>query len=580
MFSLIKGRRFLQQVLLTMGFVLAVGNGISAWGAKKDSSRPNVILILSDDQGYGDVGFHGNTKIKTPHLDRMAKAGVELSRFYCSPVCAPTRASLMTGRYFYRTGVIHTSRGGAKMQAAETTIAELLKAAGYKTGIFGKWHLGDNYPMRPEDQGFEETLIHKSGGIGQSPDQPNSYFDPLLWKNGKKQKTAGYCTDVFFKAALDFIDQQKTDKQPFFVYLPTNAPHTPLEVDRSYWEPYQKAGLDETTARVYGMVTNLDENVGKLMRYLEESGLLDTTIVMFIGDNGPQQKRFTAGLRGRKSWTYEGGIRVPFLAQWRGQFKAGLKRDQIAAHIDLLPTLLSLTKTPRPESLVLDGVDLSDLLLSKQSYLPNRSLFFQVHRGLTPQQYQNAAVVTQRFKLVSYPGTFGKENLMKTAEPVLELYDLSADSGEKHNLIQTQRETAVELQQQYDAWFSRMKQSRNFEPGLIIVDSEKESPCVLCRYQDGSYFQGVSQGWMVNLLRPGLYQIEIERGQEQKPGKLVVNWQGQQTHEYLKADESSAEFELPAGTGMLDIWFQAEGEDRVDLIDNGTLGDVMLKQLK
>lgn len=580
MFLLIKRRRFLLQVVLILGLVLAVGNGISAWGAEKDLSRPNVILILSDDQGYGDVGFHGNTNIKTPHLDQMAKAGVELSRFYCSPVCAPTRASLMTGRYFYRTGVIHTSRGGAKMQGAETTIAELLKEAGYKTGIFGKWHLGDNYPMRPEDQGFEETLIHKSGGIGQSPDQPNSYFDPLLWKNGKKQNTAGYCTDVFFQAALDFIDQQKSDKKPFFVYLPTNAPHTPLEVDRSYWEPYQQAGLDETTARVYGMVTNLDENVGKLMAYLERSGLLDTTIVMFIGDNGPQQKRFTAGLRGRKSWTYEGGIRVPFLAQWRGQFKAGLKRDQIAAHIDLLPTLLSLTKTPRPESLVLDGVDLSDLLLNKQSKLPNRSLFFQVHRGLTPQRYQNAAVVTQRFKLVSYPGTFGKENLMKTAEPVLELYDLSVDSGEKHNLIQAQTETAVELQQQYDAWFSRMKQSRNFEPGLIIVDSEKESPCVLCRYQDGSYFQGASQGWMVNLLRPGLYQIQIERGQKQKPGKLVVNWQGQQTHEYLKTDESSAEFELPAGTGMLDIWFQAEGEDRVHPVDNGTLGDVMLKQLK
>ena len=580
MFSVNMRFRLPQQILMVTVIVLSVATGISALGAKADPSRPNVILILTDDQGYGDVGFHGNTKIKTPHLDRMAKEGVELSRFYCSPVCAPTRASLMTGRYYYRTGVIHTSRGGAKMQGDEITIAELLKEAGYKTGIFGKWHLGDNYPMRPGDQGFEETLIHKSGGIGQSPDQPNSYFDPWLWKNGVKQKAVGYCTDVFFEAAFGFINRHKTDKKPFFVYLPTNTPHTPLEVDRSYWEPYQKAGLNETTARVYGMVSNLDENVGKLMAFLEKLDLLDSTIVIFVGDNGPQQKRFTAGLQGRKSWTYEGGIRVPFLVQWRGQFQKGAKHDQIAAHIDIMPTLLSLTKTPRPQSLVLDGIDLSDLLLGQKAKLPNRSLFFQVHRGLTPKPYQNSAVVTQDFKLVGYPGTFGDENLMRNAEPLLELYDLSVDPEEKHNLIKSQIETAESLRRQYNGWFSMMKQSRNFEPGVIVVDHKKENPCVLCRYQDGSYFQGVSQGWPVKMTHSGLYAIEIERGHEKIAGKLVVNWLGQHTHEYLKAGQSSAEFELPAGTGMLDIWFQAEGEDRVHPAHNGTLGDVKLKQLK
>ena len=213
--------------------------------------RPNIILILTDDQGYGDVGIHGNDKIKTPHLDRFAQRGVEMTRFYCSPVCAPTRASLMTGRYYYRSGVVHTSRGGAKMHGEETTLAELLQNAGYRTGIFGKWHLGDNYPMRPQDQGFQDVLIHKSGGIGQTPDKPNSYFDPFLWHNGRREKARGYCTDVFFDAAIRFIErsQGETDR-PFFVYLPTNAPHTPLEIDAKYSGPYSAIGLNDITARV------------------------------------------------------------------------------------------------------------------------------------------------------------------------------------------------------------------------------------------------------------------------------------------------------------------------------------------
>ncbi|WP_339729106.1 arylsulfatase [uncultured Gimesia sp.] len=566
--------------MLILGMLLSLTNAYSVWGAGEESERPNVILILTDDQGYGDVGFHGNKQLKTPNLDRMAKDGIELTRFYCSPVCAPTRASLMTGRYFYRTGVVHTSRGGAKMQGNEITLAELLKQAGYKTGIFGKWHLGDNYPMRPEDQGFEETLIHKGGGIGQSPDQPNSYFDSRLWKNGKRIQADGYCTDVFFQAAIEFMEQQKQEQQPFFVYLPTNAPHTPLEIDRSYWEPYQKMGLNETTARVYGMVQNLDENVGKLMVWLKKQDLLNNTIVIFLGDNGPQQKRFTDGLRGRKSWVYEGGIRVPFVAQWPGHFQGGSKSDQIAAHIDLLPTLLSLTKTPRPASLALDGIDLTALLSKKKTKLPERSLFFQVHRGLRPQRYQNTAVVTQRYKLVGYPGTFGDENLMQQAEPVLELYDVSIDPGEATNLMQSKPETAVALRQQYEDWFTEVQKTRNFTPGTIIVDKEKEDPSVLCRYQDGSYFQGVSQGWMVQIKNAGLYQVQIHRNAMQKPGKLFVNWRGQQTHEYLQANEVSAEFELSAGTGMLDIWFQVDGEDRVYPANNSTLGDVTLKQIK
>lgn len=202
--------------MLTLG-LLQPGR---VFAAVAEKARPNVVLVMTDDQGYGDLGLHDNPHIRTPNLDRFAREGVQFSRFYVSAVCAPTRAALLTGRYPYRTGVIHTSRGGAKMFGDELTIAELLRDAGYRTGIFGRWHLGDNYPMRPTDQGFQESLIHKSGGIGQGPDAPNSYFDPRLWHNEPLQ-TKGYCTDVFFDAAVAFIEQNR--EKPFFVYLPTSV---------------------------------------------------------------------------------------------------------------------------------------------------------------------------------------------------------------------------------------------------------------------------------------------------------------------------------------------------------------------
>ena len=202
--------------------------------------RPNIVLILTDDQGWGDIGVHGNDRIRTPALDRFAAESVELTRFYVEPVCAPTRAALLTGRYHYRSGVIHTSRGGAKMHGDETTLAEILRAAGYRTGLFGKWHLGDTYPMRPIDQGFEEAIWHKSGGIGQTPDKPNSYLDPWLWRNDEKFQSKGYCTDVFFEAALEFIERHRDE--PFFVYLPTNAPHTPLEIADSLLAALRRRG--------------------------------------------------------------------------------------------------------------------------------------------------------------------------------------------------------------------------------------------------------------------------------------------------------------------------------------------------
>ena len=322
--------------------------------------RPNIILVLADDQGYGDVGIHGNEKIRTPNLDRFAKEGSEFTRFYVSPVCAPTRASLMTGRYYYRSGVLQTYRGGAMMHGDETTLAEMLKGAGYRTGIFGKWHLGDSYPMRPTDQGFDETLVHKAGGITQPPDQPNSYFDPLLWQNNKPVRGKGYCTDIFFDAALHFIEQNR--EKPFFTYIATNAPHTPLEVSDQAVAPYRAMGLDDTTARIYGMVENIDKNFGRLLAKLDELGLRRNTVVIFLTDNGPQQQRYTAGLRDRKASVYEGGIRAISLWQWPAAFPQPRKIGRMAAHIDVAATLLEMTGTQPLASRTLDGKSLLPLL--------------------------------------------------------------------------------------------------------------------------------------------------------------------------------------------------------------------------
>ena len=541
--------------------------------------RPNIVVILTDDQGYGDVGLHDNDKIKTPHLDRFAREGIQLTRFYCSPVCAPTRACLMTGRYYYRTGVVHTSRGGAKMDGDEVTIAELLQQSGYRTGIFGKWHLGDNYPMRPQDQGFQECLVHKSGGIGQTPDKPNSYFDSKLWHNGRQIQASGYCTDVFFHGALQFIKKSaQGDGEPFFVYLPTNAPHTPLEVPEEYVAPYRAMGLKDTTARVYGMITNIDDNVGRLLAKLEEWRLRKNTVVLFVTDNGAQQQRYNAGLRGRKSWTYEGGIRVPCYLQWPDRLRGGRKIDRIAAHIDLLPTLLAVAGA-KPDQLSLDGRNLLPLLEGSDSGWPDRRLFFQCHRGLTPKPYQNCAVVSQRFKLVGYPGTFSQEDLDTSGVPMLELYDVTADPGEQKDLAAKHPEIVSQMRAAYDAWFDDVRSSRGFRPGRIHVGSETENPTHLCRYQDGNYRDGRPHGWSIQIERAGRYEVTINRGESSDATDLHVTWGNQHARQPLAARQNRAVFPMSAGTGVLDVWVQEPDGVREVVSDNSTLGDVQLERL-
>lgn len=460
--------------------------------------RPNIVLILTDDQGYGDLGAHGNEAIRTPHLDAFTSESVRLDRFYVSPVCSPTRASLLTGRYNYRTGVVDTFLGRSLMHEDEVTLAERLRDAGYHTGIFGKWHLGDNHPIDPRNQGFDEAMVIRGGGLGQPSDPPDgsSYFDPLVLHNGRLVRTDGYCTDVFTDGALDFIERHRDG--PFFAYVSYNAPHTPLEVADAYRLPYAQQGLDDTTARVYGMVTNIDDNAGRLLQRLDELDLGYDTIVIFMTDNGPQHDRYNAGMRGRKGTVFDGGIRVPGYVRWPAALPAGHNVEPIAAHIDVLPTLLEAAGVPVPAGSHVDGTSLLPLLRGEEAHWPDRTLFFQWHRGDEPERGRAFAALEQRWKLVS-PNPIGD------APAELMLFDLQADPGETTDMAASHPAEVERLRSAYDRWFSDVSTTRGFDPPRIHIGSEREDPVVLTR-QD---WRGPRANWSPTGL--GYWEVDVVR---------------------------------------------------------------------
>ena len=479
--------------------LLASANSAGARQAK----RPNIVLFVSDDQGFGDLSLHGNPNLRTANLDRIAHEGAEFTQFLVNPVCSPTRASLLTGRYYYRTGVVDTFMGRAMMHHDEITIAETLRGAGYRTGIFGKWHLGDHYPLRPSEQGFEEVLVHEGGGIGQPSDPPegNSYFNPKLMHNGKREQRNGYCTDIFFDGALEFITANKS--HPFFAYIATNAPHSPLKVADTYVEPFRKQGLDETTAKTYGMIANLDENAGRLLAHLAKLHLEENTILIFMSDNGPTPARFNCGLRGIKGTVYEGGLRVPFFVRWPAAIKPGAKIDTLAAHIDVFPTLLQATGATRPPArpvdAQIDGVSLYPLWVEPQAAASwhDRTLYFQWHRGDRGELYNNCAARNQRYKLVN-----GKE-----------LYDLQEDPAEANDISAGQPERVATMRKGYEAWFKDVAETRDFEPPRIYLGTPFENPVLLTRQDwrgpQASWSDDGLGYWEVNVKGGGTYECSL-----------------------------------------------------------------------
>ena len=491
-----------------------------------ENKKPNVIIIITDDQGFGDLGINENPNIITPNINQFASESIQFDNFFVSPVCAPTRASLMTGRYSLRTGVRDTYNGGAIMSNTETTIAEILKEADYSTGIFGKWHLGDNYPFRPSEQGFDESIIHLAGGIGQVGDFTNyykgntSYFDPILWKNNKKNQYDGYCSDIFAENAVKFIEKNKN--KPFFCYLSFNAPHTPLQVPKKYYNMYKdldpKVGfMDESLAskmsekdkedarRIYGMVTNIDDNVGKVLNKLTELGIEEETIIIFMTDNGPQQFRYNSNMKGLKGTVYNGGTRVPFYIKYAEKFKNSKVISRMSAHIDILPTILELCNLKIPSDRKIDGQSLVPLINSKP--FNDRHLFSYWTRRF-PEKYINMSIQNDNYKLVGNNDYNGK---IKD----FELYDLIADPLESKNVINQNIEIAKSFKIEMDNSIDDLLSSENIKnPPRIIIGSEFENPTVLNR-NDASGERGIwAQNdiysyWKVNF-KKGTYDFKFK----------------------------------------------------------------------
>jgi arylsulfatase len=418
--------------------------------------RPNVVFILTDDQGYGDLSCHGNPVLKTPNLDRLHGEGVRFTDFHVSPTCSPTRAALMTGRHEFKSGVTHTIEERERLSLKATTIAQVLKSAGYTTGIFGKWHLGDEPDHRPDQRGFDEMFIHGAGGIGQTypgscGDAPgNTYFDPAILHNGRFEKTHGYCTDVFFGQALKWMESVK-GRRPFFCYLATNAPHAPLQV-RPEDEARYAGKVPANVAKFFGMIANIDDNVGLLLDKLREWGLERDTLVIFMNDNGGTVgvKVFNAGMRGQKVTAYQGGTRAASFWRWPGTLPAGVDVPRLAAHIDVFPTLAAIARARVPAEVAakLDGRSLLPLLKDAKADWPDRTLF--THVGRWPKgrvaefSHTEVRVRTARWSMICHGG------------PHWELYDLPADPGEKDDVAGRHPEVVRELSAAYDRWWKEV----------------------------------------------------------------------------------------------------------------------------
>ncbi|SFD43347.1 arylsulfatase [Spirosoma endophyticum] len=485
---------------------------IGAWiarGAATSSppaaAKPNVVFILTDDQGWGDLSLHGNRWVETPTLDRLANSGAQFERFFVSPLCAPTRASLLTGRYHLRTGTVSVTQGWERMRSTELTLAEVFRQNGYATGCFGKWHNGEHAPEDPNGQGFDEFLGFCGGHW-------NNYFDTDLQHNDRMVSTHGFITDVLTDAALTFMSQHKT--RPFFCYVPFNAPHSPHQVADRYFDKYKAKGLDDEQASIYGMVENVDDNVKRLLARLDQLGLTQNTIVVFATDNGPNGHRFNGKMKGIKGSVDEGGVRVPLFVRWPGKIRPQTWIRPNTAHIDLLPTLVVLCSLRFVPLNPIDGRSLAGNLLGQTDTLPDRMLFTHVggmSAGGLPAE--PGSIRTSQYRLV-----LEKEQTR--------LYDMLGDPSQSTDLAAGQPQQVRTLQAAYERWFGDVCQTiRPSRPvpvaaRRVLLQAPEAHFTGKVRYKQGN---GWANDWLINwqspadsiwwdveVERPGVYQMSLQ----------------------------------------------------------------------
>lgn len=522
--------------LLTFIALFAMAFNVSA--QTDENEKPNIIIVITDDQGKNDLACEGNPYIKTPNIDKFYDNAVRFTNFHVSTTCAPTRGALMTGRHTNRLNVFHTVAGRSLLFADEVLLPQVLAQNGYVNGMFGKWHLGDNYPFRPMDRGFHEVVRHGGGGITQGPDYwGNYYFDDTYWHNGVTEAYEGYCTDVFFSEALKFIETNK--EKPFFAYISTNAPHGPLNCPEEYIDLYKDdANVPERFKRFYGMITNIDDNFSVLQKKLEELGIAENTIVIFMTDNGSAggQNVYDAGMTGGKGSVTEGGHRTPFYIQWpAGNINGGKDITELTAHYDVLPTLVDLMDLKYTPIKTLDGKSLTPLLKNETSTWPNRVLYMDTQRMLNLTKYKTYTVMDKDYRLVD-----GKK-----------LYNVTEDLKQKNNIIDQYPEVAERLALGYERWWqSLVDEGVNERYAYIKVGTPYENPSRIMSHdmlsgkwgkiwhQFGAITAARASGiWKVEFVEDGDYKISLRRFARESG--LAIN-------ETFPAEKATRRIERPA----------------------------------
>lgn len=529
---------------------------LAAAAAAAQDRQPNVVLVLTDDQGYGDMACHGNAYVRTPNIDRLYGEAVRLTNFHADATSSPSRAALMTGRYSSRTGVWHTLQGRSIMDDEETTIAQFFRENGYRTGIFGKWHLGDSYPYHPMFRGFEESVVHGGGGVGQNPDYwRNDCFDDIYMHNRHWEFYEGYCTDVWFDQAIRFIREHRDE--PFFCYIPTNAPHFWYLVPDRYTQQYRDAGMSDLRSRFFGMITCVDENLGRLRDELQRLGIADNTIFIYMTDNGSGFMRrdgyfYNAGMRGGKASPYEGGHRVPCFIYYKdGKLTGGRDFSALTAHIDLLPTLMRLCDLTTDRALDLDGIDLSAQLQGRELPRGHRSLVMHEQRVDKPVKYRNCCVMEDNWRLVN-----GRE-----------LYDIRKDPGERTDLAAQHPEVVEHLRSLYDRWWEHVSE-RFDQYSEVYIGAREENPAWLTCHdwhsddklwtwnQDSIRMKSHGNGyWVVKAVRGGDYRITLRTYPVQQDVQMNVG--------HAKLRIGDAEWERDCYPGSSQVTFDVTLDEGV-----------------